>query len=68
MKIAIKTNLLEVGCWMASIDYSSGEGNKPGAIKYGDTPEEAHNSLRDCLISKGHEVINHTYKPHKGKE
>ena len=61
MNLAIKTEKLEDGSWLASVDWSKGDaGNAgtPGTIRYGDTEDEARTRLKDRLIEKGHNIIN----------
>jgi hypothetical protein len=63
MRLSISTNESkeEKGTWIAVVDwfkYDGGEVGTPGAVKYGDTKEEATNKLKKLLEEKGHTVID----------
>jgi len=62
MKLAIDTRELteEKGKYIAMVDwtkYDGGQVGTPGAVKYGDTFDEAYNALRKLLEIKGHKVF-----------
>jgi hypothetical protein len=63
MKLSISTTELteEKGTWIAVVEWSKYSGGKvgtPGAVKYGNSKEEATNKLKTLLQEKGHTVID----------
>lgn len=61
MKLGIKVSTLEnEPGYMAQVDWSKGDAGKvgtPGAIRYGETEQEAHEALERLLETKGHEIV-----------
>ena len=62
MKLSINTTELtsEKGTWLATIDWFKYDGGKvgtPGAVKYGNSKEQAYNKLNQLMVAKGHEII-----------
>jgi hypothetical protein len=62
MKLSLTTYELtkEKGNFIAMVDwyrYDGGEVGTPGAVKYGNSKEEAYNSLKELLETRGHEII-----------
>jgi hypothetical protein len=53
----------EPGKYIAMVDWFKYDGNldgthgTPGAIRYGDSYDEATNRLKELLESKGHEIV-----------
>jgi len=63
MRLSIITTELpeEKGCYIAQVDWTKGDAGKvgtSGAVKYGDTKDEATNKLKKLLEEKGHTVID----------
>lgn len=61
MKLGIKVVKIEDGSYLASVDWTKGDGGKvgtPGCIAYGSTEIEAYETMQNKLEGKGHEIID----------
>lgn len=60
MQFKIKTDPLEEGGYMATIDWDYGDAGQvgtPGAVRYAATEPEAYLKLYEYLKEIGHEII-----------
>ena len=61
MKLSIETKELteQKGTWIATVNWFKYDGGKvgtPGAVKYGDSKEQAYEKLNKLLVARGHEI------------
>lgn len=57
--------------WIAMVDYHKFDGGKvgcPGAVKYGDTEQEAHLAMFKLLESRGHTIVSESPSTPQGHE
>ena len=60
MQFGIKVEKLEDGGYMATVDWSKGDGGQigtPGGVVYADSAGEAYEIYKGRLEAKGHTVI-----------
>jgi len=61
MKLSIETKELteQKGTWIATVNwfkYDGGKAGTPGAVKYGDSKDQAYEKLNQLLVARGHEI------------
>ena len=61
MKLSIETKELtkQKGTWIATVNWFKYDGGKigtPGAVKYGNSKEQAYEKLNKLLVARGHEI------------
>lgn len=61
MKLGIEVKEIKVGTYMATVDWSKGDGGQvgtPGGVVYADSAGEAYEILQNRLEAKGHTVVD----------
>ena len=61
MKLCIKVEKLEDGGYIATVDWSKGDGGQvgtPGGVVYADSAGEAYEIMQNRLEAKGHKVMD----------